>query len=162
MAVLGPNGAGKSTFLKLLTGGVRAEARAGTCCRLFGEERWSLEEIRHRIGVVMPEEVARFETWELGGDVVLSSLRGAYGRTREMRFSSHEKSLALMAMGLMGVETLMAREFGSLSSGERRRIMIARALVHEPQVLVLDEPPPRPKKSAPAWTSSENHPVSTW
>ena len=140
VAILGPNGAGKSTFLKLLTGEVRPAAEPVTRCRLFNEELWSLMEIRHRIGVVMPEEVSRFDTEELTRDAVLSSLRGAYGRTRDMRFSGLEKAKAAESMMLMGVSSLAEREFGTLSSGERRRILIARALVHEPEVLVLDEP----------------------
>ena len=105
-AVLGPNGAGKSTFLKLLTGEVRPEANRGTQCRLFGEELWSLEELRHRIGVVMPEEVTRFVQGEIAADTVLSSLRGAYGRTRDMRFSQSDKHRALEAMELMGVAAI--------------------------------------------------------
>lgn len=140
VAILGPNGAGKSTFLKLLTGEVRPEADPATCCRLFGDELWSLEEIRHRIGVVMPEEVSRFHPEELAVDAVLSSLRGAYGRTRDMRFSKLEKSAAGNAMHALGVAELANRGFGTLSSGERRRLLIARALVHQPEVLVLDEP----------------------
>ncbi|MBK1882656.1 ATP-binding cassette domain-containing protein [Luteolibacter pohnpeiensis] len=140
LAILGPNGAGKSTFLKLLTGEVRAESGRGSECRLFGEELWSLEELRHRIGVVMPEEVARFDPEELAGDAVLSSLRGAYGRTKWMRFSPADRVAAMDAMERMGVANLAKREFGSLSSGERRRFLIARALVHQPEVLVLDEP----------------------
>lgn len=140
VAILGPNGAGKSTFLKLLTGEVRPEAIPLSRCRLFGEELWSLMEIRHRIGVVMPEEVSRFHPQETARDAVLSSLRGAYGRTRDMRFSVFEKQLAFESMEPMGVAKLADREFGTLSSGERRRILIARALVHQPQVLLLDEP----------------------
>jgi iron complex transport system ATP-binding protein len=140
VALLGPNGAGKSSFLKLLTGEVRPEADPQSHCRLFGEELWSLEEIRHRIGVVMPEEVARFGPDDLACDAVLSSLRGAYGRTRDMRFSPAEKSHAKSAMEMLGVGHLAGRDFGRLSSGERRRILVARALVHQPQVLVLDEP----------------------
>ncbi|MEO5916093.1 MAG: ATP-binding cassette domain-containing protein [Luteolibacter sp.] len=140
IAILGPNGAGKSTFLKLLTGEVRPEANPLSSCRLFGEELWSLMEIRHRIGVVMPEEVSRFHPEETACDAVLSSLRGAYGRTRDMRFSKLEKERALASMKMMGVAELADRCFGTLSSGERRRILIARALVHEPEVLVLDEP----------------------
>jgi iron complex transport system ATP-binding protein len=140
VAILGPNGAGKSSFLKLLTGEVRPEADPSMSCRLFGEELWSLEEIRHRIGVVMPEEVSRFDPDEPARDAVISSLRGAYGRTREMRFSQQEKAGALAAMEMMGVAGLADRNFGVLSSGERRRLLVARALVHQPQVLVLDEP----------------------
>jgi iron complex transport system ATP-binding protein len=140
VAILGPNGAGKSTLLKLLTGEVRPEAGRGSKCELFGEELWSLEELRHRIGVVMPEEVARFDPEEIAMDAVLTSLRGAYGRTRWMRFTKTERDKAQVAMELMGVEELSQREFGTLSSGERRRFLIARALVHDPEVLVLDEP----------------------
>jgi iron complex transport system ATP-binding protein len=139
-AVLGPNGAGKSTLLKLLTGEVRPEAKPETRCMLFGEELWSLEELRHRIGMVMPEEVARFNGAEIAADTVLSSLRGAYGRTRDMRFSLTDKQRAQAAMELMGVADIRQRPFGALSSGERRRFLVARALVHQPEVLVLDEP----------------------
>lgn len=88
----------------------------------------------------MPEEVARFHPEEIAMDTVLTSLRGAYGRTRWMRFSREERDKAHAAMELMGVDGLSDREFGNLSSGERRRFLIARALVHEPEVLVLDEP----------------------
>lgn len=140
VAILGPNGAGKSTLLKLLTGELRPEASPGTVCRLFGEELWSLEELRHRIGVVMPEEVARFDDGEIAADAVLSSLRGAYGRTRDMRFSKSERLRAEEAMESVGVAHLARRCFGALSSGERRRFLIARALVHQPEVIVLDEP----------------------
>lgn len=140
VGLLGPNGAGKSTFLKLLTGEVRPEAKPGTECRLFGEPLWSLEEIRHRIGIVMPEEVARFHPLETARDVVLSSLRGAYGRTRDMRFSPADKKKAEEVMERMGVAPLAERDFGTLSSGEKRRFLIGRSLVHDPEILVLDEP----------------------
>lgn len=140
VAILGPNGAGKSTLLKVLTGEVRPEANPDTTCRLFGEDLWSLEELRHRIGVVMPEDVARFHPEETARDVVLSSLRGAFGRTREMRFSRTEKAAADQAISRLGISSLADRDFGTLSSGERRRFLIARALVHDPPVLVLDEP----------------------
>jgi len=140
VAILGPNGAGKSSLLKLLVGELRPEAKPQTICRLFGEDLWSIEELRHRIGVIMPEEVARFHPEEIARDAVLSSLRGAYGRTREMRFSRQEKALADESMASAGVIQLADRYFGTLSSGERRRFLIARALVHRPEVLVLDEP----------------------
>ncbi|MGE9269479.1 MAG: ABC transporter ATP-binding protein [Verrucomicrobiales bacterium] len=140
VAVLGPNGSGKSTLLKLLTGEVRPEARPGSWCRVFGDDRWSLEELRHEIGVVMPEEVARFQPWELAFDVVLSAFRGAYGRVRSMRFSQRERQAASRAVDRLGVASLVNREFGELSSGERRRFLIARALAPGPKVLVLDEP----------------------
>ncbi len=140
VAILGPNGAGKSTLLKVLTGEVRPEANPETVCRLFGDDLWSLEELRHRIGVVMPEDVARFHPEEVARDVVLSSLRGAFGRTRDMRFSARERAAAERAIARLGVADLAGRDFGTLSSGERRRFLIARALVHDPPVLVLDEP----------------------
>jgi iron complex transport system ATP-binding protein len=140
VAILGANGAGKSSLLKLMTGELRAEANPGTSCRLFGEELWCLEELRHRIGIVMPEEVERFDPAEIAANVVISAFRGAYGRTRDMCFSAAEKAMAAKAMADMGIAELAGREFGRLSSGEKRRFLIARALVHRPETLVLDEP----------------------
>ena len=140
VAILGANGAGKSSLLKLMTGELRAEANPASGCRLFGEELWCLEELRHRIGIVMPEEVERFGAQETAADVVLSAFRGAYGRTRDMRFKAGEKQAAARAMAVVGITDLARREFGTLSSGEKRRLLIARALAHTPEVLVLDEP----------------------
>lgn len=140
VAVLGGNGAGKSSLLGIITGDLHVAAVRGSRARLFGQDLWSVEELRGRIGVVMPEQVKMFHACERAGDVVLSGLRGACGRTRRMRFSAEAKKRAAKAMRLVGVTRLRDREFGGLSSGEQRRFLVARALVHEPEVLVLDEP----------------------
>eukprot|EP00903_Cladosiphon_okamuranus_P003609 g3607.t1 len=138
VAILGANGAGKSSLLKLITGEVRPAF--GATCRLFGEERWCLEEIRHQLGLVMPEDVARFHPAEISSDVVLSAFRAAYGRTRDMTFTPDEELRSARAIEELGIGNLSDRDFGQLSSGEKRRFLIARALVHRPEVLILDEP----------------------
>lgn len=140
VVILGPNGAGKSTLIQLLTGGLRPEALPETRCTLFGEEFYAIADLRHRIGMVMPDDLQHLHPAEAAIDVVLSSFRGAYGRTRDMRFSSSEKSRAGDVLDRLGVSDLAQREFGRLSSGEKQRLLLARALVHDPPVLVLDEP----------------------
>ncbi len=140
VAILGPNGSGKSTLLALLAGALRIEAADGAGCRLFGEELWDIESLRHRIGLVMPEEVSRFGPDESAFHVVLSVFRGAYGVVPGMRFSMAERKAASRAVDAMGVEAMVERPFGCLSSGEKRRFLIARAMAHDPGVLVLDEP----------------------
>ncbi len=140
VVILGPNGAGKSTLIQLLTGGLRPEARGETRCALFGEECYAIADLRHEIGMVMPDDLFRIHPAELAMDLVLSSFRGAYGRTGDMRFSVDEKKRAYHVLDRLKVVDLARREFGRLSSGEKQRLLLARALVHDPSVLVLDEP----------------------
>lgn len=140
VAILGPNGSGKSTLVQILTGDLSVEFAEDRVCRLFGEELWSLEDLRHKIGFVSPEQTRYFDDDESTMDVVISAWRGVYGRTREMRFSAKEKRAAREAMEITGTGHLAQRVIGQISSGEKRRLLIARALVHAPRVLVMDEP----------------------
>ena len=128
VAILGPNGSGKSTLVQILTGDLSVEFSDDRVCRLFGEELWSLEDLRHKIGFVSPEQTRYFDDDETTMNVVLSAWRGAYGRTREMRFSAMEKQAAWQAMEITGTTHLAQRMIGALSS------------VHSPRVLVMDEP----------------------
>ena len=140
VAILGPNGSGKSTLVQLITGDLASEFSQHSVCKLFGEELWSLEELRHKIGYVTPEQAQYFDADETTMNVVISALRGAYGVTRDMRFSRKEKMDAIAAMAITGVGALAQRTIATLSSGEKRRLLIARALVHRPEILVMDEP----------------------
>lgn len=139
VAVLGPNGAGKSTLLALISGDIHPVADQGSS-RLFGEDYWSLYDLREHIGVVTPEQHGLFADDELASDVVLTGLHGTYGITRGQTFTAAEKRKAWRAMKAAGVHELMWRDYGELSSGERRRFLLARSLVHEPEMLIFDEP----------------------
>ena len=140
VVILGPNGAGKSTLLRLLTGELRAEVRPDSFCRLFGEEDWSLDELRTKIGIVMPEEASRFSPQELAGDAVISSFRNRYGRSPDDCYTIHERQSVLEIMAELGMLRFADTPLERLSTGERRKVLIARALVHQPKILVLDEP----------------------
>ena len=97
IAVLGPNGAGKSTLLALISGDIHPVADQGSS-RLFGEDYWSLYDLREHIGVVTPEQHGLFADDELASDVVLTGLHGTYGITRGQTFTAAEKRRAWRAM----------------------------------------------------------------
>ena len=140
VAILGPNGSGKSTLLKLLTGALRPAATPGMMSELFGERFWDLDTLRERIGIVMPEEVNLFHPHEPAFNVVLSAFRGAYGTSLQMQFSEDERQATHNAIARVGLTDYEGKSFSQFSSGEQRRFLIARALVHQPEVIVLDEP----------------------
>jgi iron complex transport system ATP-binding protein len=139
-AILGPNGAGKSTLLKLLTHEIYPEFRQPAAIRLFGRERWNIWKLRDRLGIVSHDLQTGFPRHATGRDVVMSAFHSSLGVWPHQTFTEEERARAHDILADLGVASLADRRFGRMSTGEQRRVLLARALVHDPEVLVLDEP----------------------
>jgi iron complex transport system ATP-binding protein len=136
--VLGPNGAGKTTLLQL-AGALMHPTRGEV--RLLGETLGAVDvfELRPRIGLTSAALAQRIGPAERTGDIVVSAGYAVVGRWRE-RYDVHDLTRAAMLMEQWGVAPLATRPFGTLSEGERKRVQIARALMSDPELLLLDEP----------------------
>jgi len=139
VAILGANGSGKSTLVRLIAR--QLYPRAGGRMRVFGREQWIVRDLRSLLGIVSPllqgdftgnERLEVFEAVASG----FFDARGLWRHplTGEMRTAASE------ALARMGAAHLVGRDMASLSTGEARRVLIARALVHRPRALLLDEP----------------------
>lgn len=138
-AILGPNGGGKSTLLKLLSKRIHPHGGHGIV-KVDGKERASQEEVRRHLGIVAAELGEHLLADFTSEEVALSGLYGTLGVTAFREVSEADRDHARTALASCGVEHLAGRSFETLSAGEKRRILIARALVHKPKGLVLDEP----------------------
>jgi iron complex transport system ATP-binding protein len=136
--VLGPNGAGKTTLLRLA--GAETHPTTGTV-RVLGETlgRTDVFELRPRIGVCSAALASRVPPAEKVVDVVVSAGYGVIGRWRE-RYDTVDTGRAEELLAALGIKHLGDRMFGTLSEGERKRSLIARALMTDPEMLLLDEP----------------------
>ena len=138
--VLGPNGAGKSSLVKLIDRSIYPIVRADAHLRLFGSETVNLWALRSRLGVVSSELEQRLHPKTTVDEVVVSSFFGATRLGRDQNPSGEEWDKAQDLLNQLQLHSIRKRCYGELSDGQRRRLLIARALVHEPEVLVLDEP----------------------
>jgi iron complex transport system ATP-binding protein len=138
-AILGPNGCGKSTLIKALTREIYPYGGEGSV-RICGLDRWVISELRSKIAVVAEEPRDGLLGSPTGLDLVLSGLFGTYGVTAHHKISSAMRDEAAHALERVDAGHLANREVKSLSTGERRRAWIARAMVCRPIALVLDEP----------------------
>ncbi|WP_456786872.1 ABC transporter ATP-binding protein [Cellulomonas sp. P5_C5] len=136
--VLGRNGAGKTTLLQVASG--RMHPTAGTA-DLLGSRlgRVDVFELRPRIGLSSASLADRIPAGETVRDVVLTAAYGVTGRWRET-YESLDESRAADLLAAFGVAHLSDRYFGTLSEGERKRVQIARSLMTDPELLLLDEP----------------------
>jgi iron complex transport system ATP-binding protein len=136
--VLGPNGAGKSTLLGVLAARVfPSKGRAVLLDQQIG--RVDLSELRTRIGLASPSLDAMIESDELVRDVVLTAAYAIIGRWNE-NYDLWDESRAVALLTTFGVRELGERRYSTLSSGEKKRVMISRALMADPELLLLDEP----------------------
>jgi len=136
--VLGPNGAGKSTLLGVLA--ARIFPSKGSAILLDQQVgRIDVSELRTRIGLASPSLEAMIESDELVRDVVLTAAYAIIGRWNE-NYDLWDESRAVALLTTFGVRELGDRRYSTLSSGEKKRVMIARALMADPELLLLDEP----------------------
>ena len=146
-AILGPNGAGKSMLLALLTHYERPlaleDGRAPV--RVFGEANWNVFDLRSQLGIVSADLHQKFVTGNSEGRItaeaaVLSGFLASHGLLRYGTITAEMRGRARRALDAAGASHLAGRRLDEMSSGEARRVLLARALVTDPRALVLDEP----------------------
>ena len=140
VAIIGPNGSGKSTFIKAINRELYPLPRDNSSLRVMGRDRWDVSELRAHLGIVSNDLMATCTRELTGRDVVISGFFSSIGIwpnhhvTDEMRTKAHE------ILARLEVPHLADRFVTEMSSGEARRILIGRALAHDPDTLLLDEP----------------------
>jgi len=140
LAILGPNGCGKSTLIKTITRECYPLLREGSSLRILGQERWNVTELRKLLGIVSSDLMAACTRSVSGRNIVLSGFFSSIGIWPHQEVTQEMHERAERAMDTMEVAHLAERFTGEMSSGEARRMLLARALVHDPRALILDEP----------------------
>jgi iron complex transport system ATP-binding protein len=136
--VLGPNGAGKTTLLQIVAGNLHPTSGSAS---VLGERIGATDvgELRPRIGLSSAALAERLPRDERVADVVMTAAYAVIGRWHE-EYESSDEERARLLLSKLGVDQLFDRRFGTLSEGERKRVQIARAIMADPEVLLLDEP----------------------
>ncbi|MGA2277284.1 MAG: ABC transporter ATP-binding protein [Terracidiphilus sp.] len=144
VAILGPNGCGKSTLILTMSCQIYPIVQPGMQVRIFGRERWELTELRQHFGVVaaglvgeLPGERTAVTT---GLNAVIAGFFSASTLWPNLHVTEEMHARAVESLSRMEALHLADRFVGEMSAGEKRRILIARALVHRPRQLLLDEP----------------------
>ena len=140
VAILGPNGCGKSTLLKTILRECYALDLPGSRLNLLGRDTWNIFELRSTLGVVSNDLAATFARDVTGLEAVLSGFFSSIGIHAHQLITPEMRQKAMEALVRVDAAHLADRWMDELSSGEERRVLVARALVHEPRTLLLDEP----------------------
>jgi iron complex transport system ATP-binding protein len=138
--ILGPNGCGKSTLIQTMTCAIYPIVHPGMELLIYGRERWDLTELRKHFGVVTTDLPGGKTSVTSGLNATIAGFFSASTLWPNLDILPEMRERAWEALERMEATYLAERMVGHMSAGEKRRIMIARALVHHPEMLLLDEP----------------------
>jgi iron complex transport system ATP-binding protein len=142
VAILGPNGSGKTTLLKVINRELYPVAGDDSWVRILGRSRWNVWDLRSRLGLVSHDLQTRYRDTTTALHVVLSGFLSSIGVQGMLvdRITGEQQATARKIMGDLAIGELADTPLRQMSTGQQRRCLLARALVHEPDTLVLDEP----------------------
>ena len=142
VAIVGPNGAGKTTLLKAINRELYPVANDDSVFRILGRDTWNVWELRKHIGVVSQDLQQRYTPTTTALEVVVSGFHssiGVHGILAD-KVEPQQVDAARATLDELGVGDLASTPLRSMSTGQQRRCILARALVHQPHTLILDEP----------------------
>ena len=140
LAILGPNGCGKSTLVKAISKECNPFYDEGSSVRVFGRDDWNVFELRKMLGIVSSDLMERCTRMVSGREIVLSGFFSTIGLWGYNEITPAMMESADRALAMMEISHLAERFTDEMSTGEARRVLLARALVHRPRALILDEP----------------------
>lgn len=140
VAILGPNGCGKSTLIKTITRECYPVVRADSSMSILGQDSWDVFKLRSGLGIVSNDLMHSCTGDASGLDVVLSGFFSSTAIYPNHKVDPKHRELAEGALAQLRISYLADRPVIEMSSGEARRVLIARALVHKPRALLFDEP----------------------
>ncbi|HIU05336.1 MAG TPA: ATP-binding cassette domain-containing protein [Candidatus Coprousia avicola] len=140
VALLGPNGAGKSTFIQLLTREVFPLHRDEPPVRFRGQARPLLSDIKRALGIVSATMHDQVRVHLPVEEIVMGGISGTLGLPQHVALPQDARPRALDALDRLGIVDLAGRDVMTLSTGQVRRVLVARELMSDPQVLIFDEP----------------------
>jgi iron complex transport system ATP-binding protein len=142
VAILGPNGSGKTTLLKTINRELYPVVKDDSWVHILGRDRWNVWELRKQIGVVSQDLQSRYTATTTALEVVISGFQssiGIHGLLAD-HVSDEHIARAKTILTTLGMAEFGRTELKSMSTGQQRRCLLARALVHNPATLILDEP----------------------
>ncbi len=141
IAIIGPNGSGKSSIIKTITGDYRPIAGTERMVfRIMEKEHWIISDLKKLLGIVSGDLQLEYTRDVTVTDVVLSGFFSSIGIYPNHRIKPYMLKMAAEIIDFLEIRHLADKSISKLSTGEARRVLIGRALVHDPMILVLDEP----------------------